>query len=173
MHLVGGVHIGAENQAYLAHCQALAQGMPVFFHLNADRAKVADLLGSSSIYWHGAGLEVDEAAMPWALEHFGISIREAMNAGCVAMAPNRGGPREIIEDGITGYLFEDAVELVDLTRAVFERRHPEAIQEMRRKAVESGGPFSREAFCGRWDKILGELAQAPSGKQTVSSSFAE
>jgi glycosyltransferase involved in cell wall biosynthesis len=170
LHLVGSVHIGTEHQAFLTHCRNLAQGLPVFFHLNAGQAEVGDLLGSSSVYWHGTGMEADETTTPWALEHFGISVGEAMNAGCIAMAPNCGGPQEIIEDRVTGYLFENETELVELTRAVFEGRHPEAIQEMRRKAIEAGRRFSREAFCQRWDQVIRELTQVSSPSEVVRSS---
>jgi GT2 family glycosyltransferase len=162
LHLVGGVHLGAEHQAYLTHCQSLARELPIFFHLNADQAKIRERLGCSSVYWHGTGMGVDETAMPWALEHFGISIGEAMNAGCIAMAPNLGGPAEIIEDRLTGYLFKNEIELIDLTRGVFEGRHPEAISEMRRKAVQAMTRFSREAFCRRWDRVFCELMQSSS-----------
>jgi glycosyltransferase involved in cell wall biosynthesis len=93
-------------------------------------------------------------------EHFGISVGEAMSAACITMAPNRGGPREIIQGRVTGYLFENEVELVELTRAVFEGHHPEAIREMRRRAAEAAKRFSLEAFCRRWDQLIRELTQA-------------
>ena len=157
LHLVGGVNFHPDHEAYLARCQELAQGLPVFFHLNADRTKVSQLLETSSVYWHGTGMESNEVSTPWELEHFGISICEAMNAGCIAMAPNRGGPREIIENGINGYLFEDAVELIELTRSVIHNRCPAAIEEMRRRAAAAGLRFTRAAFCCRWDQIIFEL----------------
>jgi glycosyltransferase involved in cell wall biosynthesis len=159
LHLVGGVSIGSEHQAYVEHCQRLAEGLPVFFHFNADKAKVSDLLGTSSVYWHGTGMDVDAVEAPWTLEHFGISICEAMNAGCIPMAPNCGGPVEIIENGVTGYLFNSSPELVELTRSVIEGYDRGAVEEMRLRAVEAGGRFTREAFCQRWDVIISEVAK--------------
>jgi glycosyltransferase involved in cell wall biosynthesis len=89
------------------------------------------------------------------------------------MAPNRGGPREIIEDHNTGYLFENETELVELTRAVFEGRRRAAIRDMRHKAVEAAARFSRKVFCQSWDKIIYELTQPPSPNRDRGKSGAE
>jgi GT2 family glycosyltransferase/glycosyltransferase involved in cell wall biosynthesis len=156
LHLVGGMHIGPAHQAYFAHCQTLAKGLPVCFHLNADQSKMEHLLETSSVYWHGTGMDTDEYAMPWALEHFGISIGEAMKAGCIAMAPNRGGPQEIIDDRVTGYLFEDEFELVELTQEVFERINSNRVEEMRSRAIAASLRFSREQFARRWGELINE-----------------
>ena len=41
-------------------------------------------------------------------EAFGLTIVEAMGAGVPPIAPFDGGPKEIIEDGVTGLFFEVA-----------------------------------------------------------------
>jgi len=38
-------------------------------------------------------------------EPFGLSILESMSLGTPVVAANSGGPREIIDDGVTGFLF--------------------------------------------------------------------
>jgi GT2 family glycosyltransferase/glycosyltransferase involved in cell wall biosynthesis/SAM-dependent methyltransferase len=156
-HLIGALAPGAEHLAYLDHCRKLATGLPISFHLNADREVVDDLLVSSSVYWHGAGLEVDETVSPWALEHFGISIVEAMDAGCIPVAPKRGGPLEIVEHGVTGFLYQDLEELVALTRRVLAEETATRIEDMRPKAAAHAQRFSVAAFNRRCDEVLGPI----------------
>jgi glycosyltransferase involved in cell wall biosynthesis len=154
LHLIGALAPGAEHQAYLDRCRELATGLPVSFHINADREVVDDLLVSSSVYWHGAGLEVDETVSPWALEHFGISIVEAMDAGCIPMAPKRGGPVEIVEHGVSGFLYQDLKELVALTRRVLVEQSETWVEDMRNKAAASAQRFSVAAFNRRCDEVF-------------------
>jgi alpha-1,2-mannosyltransferase len=43
-------------------------------------------------------------------EHFGISVGEAMAAGCVPVVHDSGGPREIV--GGYGFLYDDVEDCV-------------------------------------------------------------
>jgi GT2 family glycosyltransferase/glycosyltransferase involved in cell wall biosynthesis len=154
LHLIGALAPGAEHLAYFERCRELATGLPISFHLNADREVVDDLLVSSSLYWHGAGIEVDEAVSPWALEHFGISIVEAMDAGCIPMAPKRGGPLEIVEHGVSGFLYGDLEELVALTRRILAEQVETRVEDMRHKAAAHAQRFSVTAFNRRCDEVF-------------------
>ncbi len=53
------------------------------FHVDAPGAELADLYARASIFWHAAGLGEDAEDDPNRMEHFGISIVEAMSAGAV------------------------------------------------------------------------------------------
>ena len=50
-------------------------------------------------------------------EIFGMSLLEAMYAGCVPVARHAPGPDEIIEDGVSGFLVEDIAGFADKARA--------------------------------------------------------
>jgi glycosyltransferase involved in cell wall biosynthesis len=154
LHLIGALAPGAEHLKYFDRCRKLATGLPISFHLNADREVVDDLLVSSSVYWHGAGLEVDETASPWALEHFGISIVEAMDAGCIPVAPKRGGPLEIVEHGVNGFLYQDFEELVALTRRILADETETRVEDMRHGAAARALRFSVAAFNRRCDEVF-------------------
>ncbi|WP_184529825.1 glycosyltransferase [Variovorax sp. Sphag1AA] len=115
LHLVGSSIPDPTQLDYLSRLKKMAQGIPVVFHVNATPEKLASLYAESAIYWHAAGMGGDLASQPEAAEHFGISLVEAMSAGCVSLAFNSGGPREIIEDGLNGFLFSSAAELANKT----------------------------------------------------------
>ena len=51
-------------------------------------------------------------------EHFGIALVEAMAAGCVCFAYARGGHLEIIEHGVSGFLWKTERELSRLLTAL-------------------------------------------------------
>ena len=71
------------------------------FFANSPLRKVKDLLGKAKVYVHCARDE-----------HFGITIVEAMAAGCVPIVHDSGGPREIVSDEV-GYRWETIEQAVD------------------------------------------------------------
>lgn len=78
-------------------------------------------------------------------EHFGIGIVELMAAGVVVIAHNSGGPKsDIVKEG-SGYLASTKEEYANYISAVLEAKETE-LMEIRRRARESTGRFSEEAF---------------------------
>ena len=106
----------------------------------------------SSIYWHATGYGTAEAEQPGKQEHFGMSIVEAMSAGAVPIAFNSGGPREIIDPGVNGYLWNDLSELKALSLRLIE--NPYSIQSMSVEAVRCSKPFDVGEFLARMDRII-------------------
>ena len=84
--------VSPENKPY---SDALRKAAPnnVSFVL-APLRKVKDILGKAKVYVHCA-----------LNEHFGITIVEAMAAGCVPVVHNSGGAREIVTNDV-GYKWE-------------------------------------------------------------------
>ncbi len=120
LHLVGSSIPQPNQMAYLGKLQKMADGLDVFFHVNASPQELAELYRVAAVYWHATGLNVDLKVHPDAAEHFGISIVEAMSAACVPLALNCGGPREIIEHGKNGFLYGSIEELVQLSEELFK-----------------------------------------------------
>jgi alpha-1,2-mannosyltransferase len=84
---------------------------------DASRSEVAAYLGRAKIYLHGM-----------VGEHFGISVVEAMAAGCIPVVHNSGGPREAIGD--LGYVYNNADECVEaISKALQSKTLPAAIAE--------------------------------------------
>lgn len=118
LHLAGSATPAPGQMDYLDRLRTQAAGLPVTFHVNASHDQMARLYRDAAIYWHAAGLGAPLAARPYAAEHFGISITEAMSAGCVPLAFNAGGPREVVRDGVDGVLYADVETLVERTAAL-------------------------------------------------------
>jgi GT2 family glycosyltransferase len=156
LHLVGTAMQQWGSRAYLRGLEGLARGLPVFFHVNAPASVVGGLLESSHVYWHCAGFEVDEARHPERLEHFGISIVEAMARGCVPLAYGAGGPREIIRDGLDGRLFRTLPELVHSTAELIGEATSGSPQyeQLRARAAERAREFSDQRFFERVASVL-------------------
>jgi glycosyltransferase involved in cell wall biosynthesis len=120
LHLVGTAMQQWGSRAYLAWLERSARDLPVYFHVNASAEEVRSLLTTSAVYWHAAGFGVDERHQPEKLEHFGISVVEAMARGCLPIAYDAGGPKEIISPGVDGLLYRTEAELVADTLRVLQ-----------------------------------------------------
>lgn len=149
LHLVGSAGNGDMN--YLEQLGILAKQIPVTFYPNLDYGKLIRLYGESSIYWHAAGFgETD----PTKMEHFGISTVEAMAGGCVPIAIGNAGQKEIVEDGISGYLWNEVEELKKRTLKLIKE------ENLRKKiavaAQNRAKQFSKENFKQEIKKIIQE-----------------
>ena len=88
-------------------------------------------------------------------EDFGISAVEALACGAPVVALGRGGARDIVRDGVNGFLYEadgpeglaEAVRRAD--RAAFD------YAALRASAL----PFRGERFAAEFRGVLGELVE--------------
>lgn len=139
LHLVGSA--GKGDMDYLKKLQALTKGLPVKFYPNLGYDELINLYGQSSIYWHASGYEEDD---PTKMEHFGISTVEAMAGGCVPVAIGKGGQLEIIENRVSGFLWETLESLKELT---FKLINEDRLREqMSLNAIDRSKNFSKNKF---------------------------
>ena len=90
-------------------------------------------------------------------EHFGIALIEGMSAGAVCIAADKGGPQEIIENGVAGYRLattEDswAKKIIELLRNPIKLK---SMGETARKIAVSN--FSWNALANKVHKKLIEI----------------
>ena len=152
LHLVGSLHVETEHREYFLKCQKLAEGLPVYFHLDASSDVLEKLYATSSVYWHAAGFGVDETKEPEKCEHFGISVVEAMSAGVVPIVFSNGGPAEIIKSNYNGFYYDSEEALIKITQEIFTKPENELL-EMRKQARIRANDFNKNAF----KKLLIEL----------------
>ena len=157
LHLAGSAYPENEHQDYLTSLRASAENYPIRFHVNCSAGQLAELYREASIYWHGTGLGAELSEDPEKAEHFGISIVEAMSAGAIPFALNSGGPREIIENGVTGYLYDSIDALKELTIETLAADGCERVERMRREARLRALNFSVERFRLNFRALLDEF----------------
>jgi glycosyltransferase involved in cell wall biosynthesis len=112
---VGGLNTRAENHVFFARVRQAAAGLPARVEANLDRAALRSLFERSKVFWHATGLNDDTEMRPDLAEHFGIATAEAMAAGCVPVVIDKGGQREIVTHGETGFLWTCVDELLAYT----------------------------------------------------------
>ena len=147
LHLVGSAGEGDKN--YLDELKALAEDMPVKFYPNLGYDELIRLYGESSVYWHAMGFEESD---PTKMEHFGISTVEAMAGGCVPIVINKGGQREIVEDGKCGFLWNNLDEFQELTTKIILNKTLR--DEFSKQAGQKAKVYSKKTFEEKILKLL-------------------
>jgi glycosyltransferase involved in cell wall biosynthesis len=92
-------------------------------------------------------------------EPFGLVVVEAMAAGCAVVALANGGPRDIVEDGVSGVLCptrEPRVLAAAIERLLGDAGLRREIGRAARARVEA--EFSREAMAQRFANIVRAVA---------------
>lgn len=138
LHLVGSIE-GDEN--YIDELRDLAKGLPVIFYPNCPFKNLIKLYSECSIYWHAAGFKEND---PSQMEHFGIATVEAMAGGCVPVVVNGGGQPEIVENKISGFLWNQINELKNYTLTLTE--DDTLWKRLSENAIRRSKVFSKKSF---------------------------
>jgi len=140
--LAGGSELGAGE--YLIQLKRSVGDYPIEIIESSSFTQIVDLYGKAKIFWSAAGAGIDERKEPEKVEHFGISLVEAMASGCIPLVYGSGGYKEIIEDGKEGYLWETIQELIKKTKSVINT--PSIAREISKSAVVKSKRYSYERF---------------------------
>ncbi len=147
--LIGGMR--DEDVEFVESLKRNAKELPVTILTNANYVTLIDYYNRSGIYWHATGYEVDVVKYPERTEHFGISVVEAMSAGCVPIVFNAGGPAEVVHEGINGFLWNTIGELVEKTKQVAVN---EKLKDLQKNAERRAGDFSEKVFYEKIEELL-------------------
>lgn len=141
---VGGVDVSDQSRGYYDKVANLAGTCRAKTIPNASRSSLRTICEEAKIFWHAKGWGEDDTVYPELMEHFGIVTVEAMAAGCVPVVINRGGQREIVEHGVSGFLWNDKEELSEYTvrLASDDKLRAKMSEAARRRAQE----FTRQKF---------------------------
>ncbi|QQG44553.1 MAG: glycosyltransferase family 4 protein [Candidatus Roizmanbacteria bacterium] len=119
--LAGGLK--QEDKNYLKELEnIIGHDDSIILKTNISHTELFDLYKKSLIYWHFTGHMVNEEINPHLVEHLGITPMEAMSMGCITFCFNAGGPKEIINEGKNGFLFNDLNELENKMNEVIENK---------------------------------------------------
>lgn len=139
LHLVGSASEG--DKAYILELKKFAKGLPVNFYPNLAYKKLVKLYGQSGIYWHAMGFDEED---PVKMEHFGISVVEAMAGECIPVVVDKGGLKEIVDFAGNGYLWNNLTELKTFTRKLIDDQSLR--QKLGKHARKKSQDFSKDIF---------------------------
>ncbi|QQS38656.1 glycosyltransferase family 4 protein [Candidatus Woesebacteria bacterium] len=147
--VAGGSDVGRTH--YVDDLIQKSKHYPITILENPPFVKIQSLFSQAKIYWTAAGYDVDENTKPEKVEHFGITVVEAMAAGCVPMALDAGGHREILNDS-NGILWSTKDGLKKQTQEIID--NPRQLNALKKKAVNDAIMYSYEEFCKHIKEIL-------------------
>lgn len=145
--LAGGSDVGKDD--FVDKLKSNAEGYPIKILENATFGEIKDLYGRSKLFWSAAGYGANSEKEPNRVEHFGITIVEAMAAGCVPIVFGAGGHKEVTKDSINGYLWDTTSQLISKTRlAIDDRKTFVKVVKQARKDAErySYARFEKEVL---------------------------
>jgi hypothetical protein len=108
LHLAGG--LDTRNQEYFAKVEKLARNEKIFLYPNISGKDLDSLYKTSRFFWHAAGMCVPKN-QPEKMEHFGISVVEAIGNSLIPIVYDSAGPAEILHD-FPELRFKDYASLV-------------------------------------------------------------
>jgi len=132
---------------------ALRQQMPQALFLGQQRGdELADTYASLDLFAHSGPYET-----------FGQTLQEAAASGLPVIAPAAGGPLDLVQDGVTGFLVRpsdrDALTAAVARLAGDPARRAAFGQAGRRKVLGRTWPALTEELIGHYAAVLGTKAQ--------------
>lgn len=106
------------SEQYFNEVAAAAEAMGgVEIVRDASRAELLRTLAEADVYLHCAGFGVDVSLAPQDVEHFGIVIVEAIQAGCYPVVVDAGGPPDILQQVGCGAVYKTVEQAADAVEA--------------------------------------------------------
>jgi glycosyltransferase involved in cell wall biosynthesis len=112
--------------------------------VNTPVEELKDVYRTARIFWHFSGLGQRDPAR---IEHFGMTTVEAMQNGCVPVVFRGGGQTEIVEEGVSGFLFGSPLELQEKTRILMQ--DPQMSAKLAGGAHARSLAFTKDVFMDR------------------------
>lgn len=140
--LAGGAEVGGDG--FVDELREQSKGFPIRIMISPSFSQIRELLGEAKMFWSASGYGVDEKTSPEKVEHFGITVVEAMAAKAVPFVINKGGHKEIVRHGRSGFLWNTKAELLEWSLGYLgDHAAQQAVSKM---SQESSGKFSDTEF---------------------------
>jgi glycosyltransferase involved in cell wall biosynthesis len=146
---LGGLGASPVDAEYFAALTARAAECGAVVCGDVERGRLIEEYEEAKIFWHAAGYGADH---PSRAEHFGIATVEAMAAGCVPVVVDAGAQSEIVEHGVSGFLWKVPDELVAYTRQLVA--DDELRARMSAAARARASIYARERFASRIQRLV-------------------
>ena len=148
--LAGGVEVGVTD--YVKKLRGKAKGYPIEIIESPSWKEIRKMYGKAKIFWSASGYGEDEKKNPNKVEHFGITIVEAMAGGAIPLVYFAGGHKEIISEGKDGYLWATEKVLLLRTKALTQDR--QLLLKLSKNARQSSKVYEYARFEAQVSEIL-------------------
>jgi glycosyltransferase involved in cell wall biosynthesis len=136
--------VGSSKTALAESLEQRSRGLPVEFRYGLAEPEMVRAYQSAAILWSTTGLSVSTEEREHKVESFGLAIAEGMACGCVPIAIEAGGVREVIEHGKSGFLIRTLPEMAVVTLELLRR--PPALAAASAASTLRAKCFSFEVF---------------------------
>jgi len=148
--LAGGTEVGSDD--FLKRLEEASLSYPIELVKSPSFKELLEIYGKAKIFWSASGFGVDEQNNPEAVEHFGITVVEAMAAGAVPIIYSSGGHKEIIDNGNNGFLWEKTSDLLD--ESIKLMKSNSLLRTISEKAQIDSKKYDYEKFKDSIQKII-------------------
>lgn len=149
--LAGGTSVGA-SESEMSELKKLSASLPIEIITNPSLVELKKLYAQAKIFWSASGFGYSDLKDPLKVEHFGISLVEAMSAGCVPIVTNLGGHKEIIADTEDGFLWDTPEQLQSLTLQLI--KEPGILNKISKQAISKSKIFDISHFNDNFLKLI-------------------
>ena len=139
------VSVNQGDESSFEELKKKAPRSSIEFFVNKTNDELWDFYSKAKIYWHASGFGENLEEHPEFAEHFGISTVEAMGGGAVPVVINAGGQKEIVEDNVSGFLWNTLSELEEKTMLLVGE--DKILETMSKEAVKRAKDFAGNRFC--------------------------
>jgi glycosyltransferase involved in cell wall biosynthesis len=148
--LAGGSEVGGKD--FVERLQSMIGESKIEIIENPSFKEICNLYGKAKIFWSAVGYGVNEEKEPEKVEHFGITVVEAMAAEAIPVAFQAGGYREIIIDGENGLLWNKLPQLTGKSLKLISDKT--SFRKLAESAKERAKTFGYEVFNREIEKNL-------------------
>lgn len=151
--LMGGVYAYSRDSFKALQDQVHQLGLSETVNFLVNRTDVPAVLATGDIF-----------VLPSRYEGLGLAVLEAMAAGLPVIASNTDGPKELVEDGVNGLLFENgnAEHLFHKIRFLYD--NPAEADRMREVAFQRVKRFDIHAMKRQYYQLYQSILPAPGNR---------
>lgn len=143
--------IAGHCPEYARECVSYAEDLKekiknhrIKLYLNLSQRDLQGIIKDCAVFWHGMGFGIDEDMNPLKTEHFGMTTAEVMSAGLVPCVINKGGQKEIVDDGVNGLRWNTIEELIQKTLVLINDKN--LLKKMSEEAVKKADLYTLRTF---------------------------
>lgn len=123
--------------------------------VNIPETRLRQLYAEASIFWHLCGLGQNDPAK---VEHFGMTIAEAMQNRVTPIVFNGGGQKEIVSKGINGFRASSLSDLGKYTAELIA--DSELLKNLGEEAYKKSKEFSKVRFSEQFREIGTDIIES-------------